>query len=92
MRRVQRRMQVNRASTAWTVISSACARSRRRSSALFRDLLINVTNFFRDIDAFKVLERAGDPQAVRQPRRRRHVIRVWVPGCATGEEVVLASP
>jgi two-component system, chemotaxis family, CheB/CheR fusion protein len=52
---------------------------------LFQDLLIGVTAFYRDPDAFEELrEKALDPlvkrKAVEEP------IRVWVPGCATGEE------
>ena len=52
---------------------------------LAKDLLINVTSFFRDPEAFKVLEErvvpglfAGKPASA--------VIRVWCPGCSTGEE------
>ena len=49
---------------------------------LFRDLLIGVTEFFRDPKAFSALaEHAGEPLV------RRETVRVWVPGCATGEEV-----
>jgi two-component system CheB/CheR fusion protein len=53
--------------------------------ALFRDLLIGVTNFFRDPEAFAALEEQGIARlfAVKPDGA---AIRVWVPGCSTGEE------
>jgi two-component system CheB/CheR fusion protein len=52
---------------------------------LFKDLLITVTNFFRDAEAFKALnERVILPIVKRKPPESP--IRVWVSGCATGEE------
>jgi two-component system CheB/CheR fusion protein len=53
---------------------------------LFRDLLIGVTNFFRDPEAFETLERVVIPQLFAEKGANDNV-RVWVPGCATGEEV-----
>ncbi|TJW57795.1 MAG: hypothetical protein E5X43_39830, partial [Mesorhizobium sp.] len=53
---------------------------------LFRDLLINVTDFFRDPDAFKVLEDKVIPQLF-EGKTASDAVRIWVPGCATGEEV-----
>jgi two-component system CheB/CheR fusion protein len=53
--------------------------------ALFRDLLIGVTNFFRDADAFKALEEQVIARIVAE-KQGDAVIRVWVPGCSTGEE------
>ncbi len=53
---------------------------------LFRDLLISVTHFFRDPQAFAVLETDVLPQLVANHAPDKPV-RVWVPGCATGEEV-----
>jgi two-component system CheB/CheR fusion protein len=55
-------------------------------SALFRDLLINVTNFFRDAGAFQALEELVIPKLF-EGRGATETVRVWVPGCATGEEV-----
>ena len=52
---------------------------------LARDLLISVTSFFRDREAFRELEREVIPQLVRA-RNADEPLRVWVPGCATGEE------
>jgi two-component system, chemotaxis family, CheB/CheR fusion protein len=53
---------------------------------LFRDLLIGVTDFFRDPEAFKVLQSEVLP-GLFQGRNGGEPVRVWIPGCATGEEV-----
>lgn len=52
---------------------------------LFKELLINVTNFFRDTDAFEVLQKEILPQLCKG-MLDDYVFRVWVAGCATGEE------
>ncbi len=52
---------------------------------LFGELLISVTNFFRDRAAFDVLVERALP-ALLQSRHDQSALRVWVPGCATGEE------
>ena len=53
--------------------------------ALFRDLLIGVTNFFRDPEAFDALEQRVIPQIFAE-KAPGTAIRVWVAGCSTGEE------
>ena len=53
--------------------------------ALFRDLLIGVTNFFRDPEAFQVLEKQVIPKLFAN-KRADAVIRIWSTGCSTGEE------
>ena len=53
--------------------------------ALFRDLLIGVTNFFRDPDAFTMLETKVIPQLFTN-KPDGATIRVWICGCSTGEE------
>ncbi|MGZ8199659.1 MAG: chemotaxis protein CheB [Methylosarcina sp.] len=53
--------------------------------ALFKELLINVTNFFRDPEAFSVLEESILPFMVKD-KPDDYVFRVWVAGCASGEE------
>ena len=53
--------------------------------ALFRDLLIGVTNFFRDPEAFRLLELQVIPKLF-EGKAAGSVIRVWIPGCSTGEE------
>ncbi|MBL3658352.1 chemotaxis protein CheB [Fulvivirga sediminis] len=52
----------------------------------FKYLLIGVTSFFRDAEAFKMLEQEIEERIKTKDKRER--FRVWVPGCATGEESV----
>ena len=51
---------------------------------LFKELLISVTNFFRDPDAWDALAKAIDPLVKSRPANS--ALRAWLPGCATGEE------
>ena len=60
--------------------------NRDEVDALFRDLLIGVTSFFRDADSFEILKKSVLPQHL-QNMRRDAVFRAWIPGCSTGEEV-----
>ena len=53
--------------------------------ALFADLLIGVTQFFRDSDAFAAFEKTAIPQIFAN-HPNGGLVRVWVPGCSTGEE------
>ncbi len=55
-------------------------------AALYQDFLIRVTEFFRDPESFEVLRQQVFP-ALREGRDGRQPIRMWVAGCATGEEV-----
>jgi two-component system CheB/CheR fusion protein len=52
---------------------------------LYRDLLIGVTRFFRDEKAFELLEKQVLPDLLRKTPRDT-AVRIWVAGCATGEE------
>ncbi|MTI84490.1 MAG: chemotaxis protein CheB [Firmicutes bacterium] len=52
---------------------------------LYQDLLINVTNFFREPEAFETLKSLVFP-SIMQNRSPEEPIRVWVTGCSTGEE------
>jgi len=54
--------------------------------ALFQDLLINVTEFFRDPQAFLALKKKVFPCLIKNAGGQTP-IRIWVPGCSTGEEV-----
>jgi two-component system, chemotaxis family, CheB/CheR fusion protein len=53
---------------------------------LYQDFLIDVTSFFRDPEVFQSLKERIFPQIVEQ-HSQLSPIRIWVPGCATGEEV-----
>ena len=59
--------------------------NKAEASKLFRDLLINVTSFFRDPDAFSALAEKIIPQLLNN-RSQSDDVRVWVPGCSTGQE------
>lgn len=54
--------------------------------ALFQDLLINVTSFFRDPETFEALKAEVFPQLL-QGQKSGQALRIWIPGCSTGEEV-----
>jgi two-component system, chemotaxis family, CheB/CheR fusion protein len=82
-RRVKRRMvvqQVDRLEDYVRFLKS----SPEEVEALFRDLLIGVTRFFRDPEAFQALGNAVSEMIAEKPSGS--VVRVWVPGCSTGEE------
>ena len=55
-------------------------------SALYQDMLIRVTNFFRDPHAFEFLQQRVFPALI-QDRPTDLPIRLWIAGCSTGEEV-----
>jgi two-component system, chemotaxis family, CheB/CheR fusion protein len=83
-RRVARRMQITQLTSPDAYVERLRTDEKERHS-LFVGLLISVTGFFRDADAFEALASAlPDLTAVKRPEEE---IRVWVPGCATGEEV-----
>src|SRR3954469_1779251 len=85
MRRVLRRMQVSQLATVEAYVEKLCEEPPE-VNALFRDLLINVTNFFRDAEAFESLATHVIPKLF-EGRGADDTVRVWVPGCSTGEEV-----
>jgi two-component system CheB/CheR fusion protein len=55
-------------------------------NALYRDMLISVTEFFRDGEAFDAVRKTVFPKLL-EGREYGKPIRIWVPGCSTGEEV-----
>ncbi len=54
---------------------------------LYKDILIHVTGFFRDAEAYGALREQVFPNLFRDRKPEDGPIRVWVPGCSTGEEV-----
>jgi two-component system CheB/CheR fusion protein len=84
LRRIQRRMQVVGASTGEEYLGVLREKSEE-AGLLFRDLLINVTCFFRDSEAFDIIRRDVIPQLL-QGKGAGDVIRIWTPGCSSGEE------
>lgn len=83
-RRIARRMQVLAIDDAGQYIKRIKS-DADECEALFRDLLINVTRFFRDPTEFDALNREVIDKLVRDSRDAEE-IRVWVPGCSSGEE------
>ncbi len=83
-RRVQRRMILHKIEKLSDYVA-LLLRDRNEVNALYQDLLINVTSFFRNPEAFETLKHVVYP-AVLQARHPSAPIRVWVPGCSTGEE------
>jgi two-component system CheB/CheR fusion protein len=84
-RRLARRMQVTRTETLGEYLAKV-REDPEEVPALLGDLLISVTNFFRDATAFQQLAVDVIPKLFEE-RDPEHSLRIWVPGCATGEEV-----
>ncbi|GJH17528.1 PAS domain-containing protein [Caballeronia novacaledonica] len=84
IRRIERRMQVNGLKNIVEYRDFLAAHPNETQKAL-ADMLIGVTNFFRNPEAFEALKRALLPALVRSVQGGEE-IRAWVPACATGEE------
>ncbi len=83
-RRIERRMNVHQIDSM-SLYVRYLQQNPHELDLLFRELLIGVTNFFRDPEAFDVLKQKVLGHLLRD-RKQGHPLRVWVPGCATGEE------
>jgi len=84
LRRIERRISVSNLPDIQTY-STYLRENPEEPNALLKDLLISVTNFFRDGKDFQALERVIFPRLLKG-RRADDPIRIWVAGCATGEE------
>jgi len=84
LRRIARRMQVRHINGLANYIE-LLRQDRLEIEQLFQDLLISVTHFFRDPEAFEALADKVIPQLFRD-KGIAAPVRVWVPGCASGEE------
>ncbi|SMP51144.1 chemotaxis protein CheB [Anoxynatronum buryatiense] len=82
-RRIERRMAVHQTDTLEEYVKYM-QQTPQEVEALFRDLLIGVTSFFRDPEAFEALEK--HVEALFSNRPPEIPLRIWVPGCSTGEE------
>jgi two-component system CheB/CheR fusion protein len=83
-RRIERRMIVHQISDINQYVRYLQENSHELE-LLFKELLIGVTNFFRDPAAFEILKEKAVPQILKS-KGKENVLRVWVPGCSTGEE------
>jgi two-component system CheB/CheR fusion protein len=84
-RRIERRMVLHNIGDI-DVYTRFLKENTAEVHALFKELLINVTSFFRDADAFSVLQKDILPKLFMDKRPDDRIFRVWVTGCSTGEE------
>ncbi len=83
-RRIQRRLSLRNIASLGDYLADLRT-DPAEAAVLVRDLLINVTSFFRDADAWRTLGEVVIAPLV-AARETGSTIRVWVPGCSTGEE------
>lgn len=83
-RRLQRRMALQKCLNVREYLQYLHDRPSE-IQALYQDVLITVTSFFRDTEVYTVLQERVFPLLLQQPTAATN-IRIWVPGCATGEE------
>ncbi|MGH9328183.1 MAG: chemotaxis protein CheB [Terriglobia bacterium] len=84
-RRIKRRMVLHKIQELADYVKHL-EENRDELEALYQDILIHVTGFFRDPQVFDALKDQVFPSLAKN-RRTRTPIRIWVPGCSTGEEV-----
>ena len=89
LRRIARRMQITRTEDPNNYFD-LLRDSPDEAQALLGDLLVSVTSFFRDKEAFEILEQQVIPQLF-HTMSPDQPIRAWIPGCATGEEAYTVS-
>ncbi|MDX2480448.1 MAG: chemotaxis protein CheB, partial [Desulfuromusa sp.] len=82
-RRIERRMNLRHIEEITDYVSYL-RENALEANILFRELLIGVTNFFRDPDAFKSLQKLL--QQLLESKPDHYTLRVWVAGCSSGEE------
>src|SRR5579863_2120026 len=85
LRRIGRRMMLTRSRTMHEY-SDYLRSHPEEIGDLVKSFLINVTQFFRDPDAFAYLRSDILPRLIVQARERDRVLRFWTAGCASGEE------
>jgi two-component system CheB/CheR fusion protein len=83
-RRIERRMTLHKIGRIEDYVRYVQS-SRDELHALYKDMLITVTSFFRDPEAFEALKSQVFPQ-IFEHKEPNASMRVWVPACATGEE------
>ena len=84
LRRLERRMNIKNVQSL-AQYATILSQAPEEVHSLLKDLLISVTNFFRDPKAFEFLETQVIP-AILKTRNPQNDLRIWVAGCATGEE------
>ena len=84
-RRIQRRMALHKMDKL-SDYGALLHREPAEVDALYHDLLINVTSFFRNPEAFAALRQVVYPAILQARTSASGAVRMWVPGCSTGEE------
>ncbi len=84
VRRIERRMGINQIETAEQYIRFMES-SPNEAHTLFKEILIGVTKFFREPDAFETIKTKVLPEIFKH-KKPNDAVRVWVAGCSTGEE------
>lgn len=84
LRRVKRRMTVHQLDRMIDYIKFLQIHPQEQDK-LFKDMLINVTSFFRDPETIEALKKEVFPQIIQQNSNEK-AIRIWIPACSTGEE------
>jgi two-component system, chemotaxis family, CheB/CheR fusion protein len=83
-RRVERRMTVHQIADM-SLYVRYLQENPQEIDLLFRELLIGVTSFFRDPETFEALRKETEAYIL-EGRKQGSILRIWVPGCSTGEE------
>jgi two-component system CheB/CheR fusion protein len=83
-RRVERRMAVHQIADM-SLYVRYLRENPQEIDLLFRELLIGVTNFFRDPESFEALKKEAEVYIL-EGKKQGSTLRIWVPGCSTGEE------
>ncbi|HRW11301.1 MAG TPA: chemotaxis protein CheB, partial [Caldilineaceae bacterium] len=84
LRRIGRRMRINDVDNMADYLQYL-RQTPAEHNALFRDFLISVTNFFRDPEAFHAVQKLVIQKLIAE-KSPTEQLRIWVPGCASGEE------
>lgn len=83
-RRIRHRMMQCKMSTIKEYAKFVSGK-KKEAELLYKDLLINITNFFRDEDTFNYLKSTFLPELIKS-KHKGQVLRIWIPACSTGEE------
>jgi len=85
IRRIQRRMNLHKIDELFDYVQ-LLQQKTTEVDILFKELLIGVTSFFRDVEAFDALKNKAILKLLKK-KASDYTVRVWVPACSTGEEV-----
>jgi two-component system CheB/CheR fusion protein len=84
-RRIIRRMALSKIEDPAAYLEKL-RENKSEQDALYNDILISVTSFFRDPETFEVVYAEVMPELLRVRLEKQEPLRIWIAGCATGEE------